>query len=56
MSILSSIEPQNVFHYFEEICSIPHGSGHTDAISNYLAAFAEAHEIYQRCFQQCHYL
>lgn len=45
MSILSSIEPQNVFHYFEEICSIPHGSGHTDAISNYLAAFAEAHEL-----------
>ena len=45
MSILSSIEPQNVFHYFEEICSIPHGSGHTDAISNYLTAFAEAHEL-----------
>ena len=45
MSVLSSIEPQNVFHYFEEICSIPHGSGHTDAISNYLTAFAEAHEL-----------
>ena len=45
MSVLSSIEPQNVFHYFEEICSIPHGSGHTDAISNYLAAFAEAHKL-----------
>lgn len=45
MSVLSSIEPQNVFHYFEEICSIPHGSGHTDVISNYLTAFAEAHEL-----------
>ena len=45
MPVLENCEPKRVFHYFEEICSIPHGSGHTDAISNYLTAFAEAHEL-----------
>ena len=29
MAILENFEPQNVFHYFEEICGIPHGSGNT---------------------------
>ena len=26
MAILENFEPKNVFHYFEEICGIPHGS------------------------------
>ena len=30
-----------VFHYFREISAIPHGSHHTKAISDYIAAFAE---------------
>ncbi len=38
---LSGIEPQQVFAYFEKICSIPHGSGNTKAISDYLVSFAE---------------
>lgn len=25
--VLQGLEPQRVFHYFEEICAIPHGSG-----------------------------
>lgn len=25
--ILKGLEPERVFHYFEEICGIPHGSG-----------------------------
>lgn len=45
MSVLSSLEPHNVFHYFEEICSIPHGSGNTDAISSYLVDFAKSHNF-----------
>lgn len=41
MSTVETLEPREVFHYFEEIAAIPHGSGHTGAISDYLAAFAE---------------
>lgn len=41
MSVLENLEPKNVFHYFEEICQIPHGSGNMDAISSYLEKFAK---------------
>ena len=37
MAILENFEPKNVFYYFEEICGIPHGSGNTKQISDYLA-------------------
>ncbi len=37
---LSGIEPQSVFAYFEKLCTIPHGSGNTKAISDYLVSFA----------------
>ncbi len=40
MSILSGIEPKNVFKYFEEICTIPHGSGDMEKISQYCMRFA----------------
>lgn len=40
MSVLN-FEPKEVFSYFEEICSIPHGSSHTKQISDYLVSFAE---------------
>lgn len=45
MAVLEHLEPQNVFHYFEEICAIPHGSGNTRQISDYLAAFARDHKL-----------
>ena len=38
-------EPQNVMKYFEEICGIPHGSGNTKAISDYLMDFAANHDL-----------
>jgi dipeptidase D len=38
---LSDLEPVNVFHYFEEIAAIPHGSYHVDKISDYLVSFAK---------------
>lgn len=41
MSVLSSLKPERVFHYFEEICKIPHGSFHTKQISDYLVEFAK---------------
>ena len=42
---LAGLEPESVFGYFEEICSIPHGSGNTKAISDYLVSFAKTHNI-----------
>ena len=48
MHILENLEPQNVFYYFEEICRIPHGSGNTRQISDYLKAFADEHDLYCR--------
>lgn len=48
MRILENLEPQDVFYYFEEICKIPHGSGNTRQISDYLKAFADEHGLYCR--------
>lgn len=39
--VLSALEPQSVFSYFEKICTVPRGSGNTQAISNFVAAFAD---------------
>ncbi len=41
MGVLANIEPKKVFHYFEEISKIPHGSYNTKQISDYLANFAK---------------
>ncbi len=41
MAVLDGIKPRVVFKYFEEICNIPHGSGNTKAISDYLVSFAK---------------
>lgn len=38
--MLENLKPYAVFHYFEDICSIPHGSGNTSAISDYCVDFA----------------
>ena len=38
---LAGLAPEKVFGYFEEICAIPHGSGNTRQISDYLVAFAK---------------
>ena len=40
MVVLNHLEPQRVFHFFEELCAIPHGSGNTKAVSDWLAEFA----------------
>ena len=42
---LAGLQPANVFAYFEEICAIPHGSGNTKPISDYLVAFAKKHGL-----------
>lgn len=45
MGKLDGMEPVRVFHYFEELSGIPHGSGNTKEISDYLVSFAKAHGL-----------
>lgn len=45
MKVLKELEPRKVFEYFEEICSIPHGSRNTKKISDYLVGFAKEHKL-----------
>ena len=45
MAVLSGQKPERVFHYFEEICNIPHPSYHEEKISAYLVDFAKAHNL-----------
>ena len=40
------------FSCFEQLCAIPHGSGNTKAISDYLVRFAAEHQL--RCIQDAH--
>ena len=42
MAVLNHLEPQRVFRFFEELCAIPHGSGNTKAVSDWLVDFAKA--------------
>ncbi|SHE52395.1 aminoacyl-histidine dipeptidase [Clostridium fallax] len=41
MGVLNNLEPKTVFHFFEELTNIPHGSGNEKAISDYLVNFAK---------------
>ena len=43
--VLKNLEPKDVFHFFEEICNIPHGSGNVEKISNYLVNFAKKRNL-----------
>lgn len=48
MGVLGELEPNSVFRFFEEICSIPHGSGNVEKISDYLVSFAKERGLYCR--------
>lgn len=49
---LAGLEPEGVFAYFEQLCAIPHGSGNTKAISDYLVRFAREQGL--RYLQDAH--
>lgn len=49
MGVLSNLEPNKVFYYFEEITKIPHGSGNVEQISDYLVNFAKERGLF--CIQ-----
>ena len=42
---LAGLQPASVFGFFEKLCSYPHGSGNTKAISDYLVSFAQEYGI-----------
>ncbi len=45
-SVLSHLQPHKVWHYFEEICQIPHGSGNEAALAAYVEQFAKEKGLY----------
>ncbi|MCD8195799.1 MAG: aminoacyl-histidine dipeptidase [Lachnospiraceae bacterium] len=47
MGVLNELKPEDVFHYFEEICGIPRGSYQMEGIGDYLVSFAAARNL--RC-------
>ena len=46
MGTLDHLEPRGVFHFFEELCAIPRGSGNTGAVSDWCVAFARASGVW----------
>lgn len=46
MGALDGLQPESVFHFFEEISRIPHGSGNVGQISDYLKEFAEKRALF----------
>lgn len=46
MGVLSNLQPEKVFYYFEEISRIPHGSGNIEQISDYLVNFAKERKLF----------
>ncbi len=42
---LDNLKPAKVLKYFEEICSIPHGSGDMEKIADYCVEFAKSHSL-----------
>lgn len=48
MKVLENLQPAEVFHFFEEICAIPHTSFHEQQLSNYCVKFAEDRGLFCR--------
>lgn len=53
MAEISDLQPGEVYQYFEKISRIPRGSGHMEAISDYLVNFAIAHNLKYRKDAAC---
>ena len=45
MTVLKGYEPKKVFGFFESICQIPHGSGNTKQLSDWLVSFAKERNL-----------
>lgn len=45
MGVLTHLQPEKVFTFFEELCAIPHGSGSLREISDHLVRFAKERNL-----------
>lgn len=45
MTVLNGLQPEKVFGYFETICQIPHGSGNTQQLTDWLVRFAQERNL-----------
>lgn len=45
MAVLEGLKPEKVFHFFEKLCEIPHGSTHMKEISDYFVSFAKERNL-----------
>lgn len=45
MNRLSNIDYDRIFYYFDKLCSIPHGSGNMDKISEFCIAFTKENNL-----------
>ncbi len=45
---LSGLKPEPLWKHFEEICRIPHGSGHEKALANYVLGRAKALKLWAK--------
>ena len=48
MSVLDQLEPKGVFSFFEQLCSIPHGSKNTKTASDWIVSFAKERGLWCR--------
>lgn len=44
--VLAACEPRLVWTYFEQLCSIPHPSGHEERVADWICAFAREKNLY----------
>ena len=47
-NVLSGLQPEAVFSFFEEICNIPHPSYHEEALAAYICDFARTRGLFCR--------
>ncbi len=45
MQTILDLQPQAIWHYFNEVCNIPHPSGKEEKIRNYLLDFGKNHNL-----------
>ena len=38
---ITGYKPEKLFHFFEEVCAVPRGSGNEKGISDFLVKFAK---------------
>jgi dipeptidase D len=48
MNNLKDIEPQSVWHFFDEVCKVPRPSKHEEKMIDFLLGFATAHNLETR--------